>query len=376
MDRYDAILEHLKKAQSRGLDAVNSSLDSISTSLEELIEAAKASVKGAVPGSPEECFPISHIEAAIDELRGKAAGPPGISLDILRTLDRAQSQSELLRELLPLLAEHVGRAVVLVIRDETASAWSGIGFTDGEQLRSWQGEVGDSPALRRMVESAMPLSFNPTEDGLFAEWLTGDDAPDEGVLLPIYLRGKLMGAIFADHSGEESWNIPAAQGLIAVSCCLIDTLHHRQDIPTPMLAEIEVFDPAAAPAPVAEEPPEAEPAEAETIEPELEAAQPVEVAAEPESEAEPEPEPEAEPEPVPAFEPADAPSFEVEEAAPEIEVETSSPESVDFEPADDTTPAEEAEAADHDFGAPDEVTRDEGGEPDFDPSATMRVDVT
>ena len=152
MDRYDAILEHLKKAQSRGLEAVSTSLDSISASFEDLIESAKASVKGAVPGTPEECFPISQIEAAINELRGQAAGPPGISLDILRTLDRARSQSELLRELLPMLAEHVGRAVVLVIRDETASAWSGIGFTDGERLRSWQGAVGDSPALRRMME--------------------------------------------------------------------------------------------------------------------------------------------------------------------------------------------------------------------------------
>ena len=378
MDRYDAILEHLKKAQSRGLEAVNSSLDSISASLEDLIETAKESVKGAVPGTPEECFPISQIEAAINELRGQAAGPPGISLDILRTLDRARSQSELLRELLPMLAEHVGRAVVLVIRDETASAWSGIGFTDGERLRSWQGAVGDSPALRRMMESAMPLSFTPAEDSLFAEWLAGDEAPDEGVLLPVFLRGKLMGAIYADHSGKESWDLHAAQSLVAVSCWLIDTLHHRQDFPTPMLAEIEVFEPAAAPVPVAEEPPEAEPAEAETIEPELEAAEPVEVVAELELEVESEQEPEPEPEPEPAFEVADAPSFEPEETPAEIEVETSSPEEADFESPDEATAPEEPEAAaaDYDFGATEEATEDEGGEPDFDPSATMRVDVS
>ncbi|MFV2071914.1 MAG: hypothetical protein ACC742_04585 [Thermoanaerobaculales bacterium] len=373
MDRYDAILEHLKKAQSRGLDAVSSSLDSISASFEELIEAAKATVKEAAPGSPEECFPLSQIEAAINELRGQVAAPTGISLDLLRTLDRARSQSELLRELLPMLAEHVDRAVVLVIRDEKASAWSGIGFADGDRLRSWQGAVEDSPALQRMVESATSLSFAPADDSLFARWIAGDEAPEEGVLLPVYLRGKLMGAIYADRSGEEeSWDIQAVQSLVAISCWLIDTLHHRQDFPTPMLAEIEAFEPAVAAPAVAEAPPGIESAQAETIEPELEleTAEPVELASEPE--------PVAAPEPEAAFEAADAPSFEPEEASPEIEPESPSPEGVDIESPDDVTLPEEPgpAAADHDFDAPDEATEDEGSTPDFDPSATMRVDLS
>ena len=110
MDRYDAILEHLKKAQSQGLDSVAHRLDAIVESLGELIQSAKTTVQSARPTDAEEVLPLAEVEAMVTELRAEAAAAAvttpapaaGISLENLRTLDAARSQSELLRALLPI----------------------------------------------------------------------------------------------------------------------------------------------------------------------------------------------------------------------------------------------------------------------------------
>lgn len=388
MDRYDAILEHLKKAQSSGLDAVTSSFDAVVERLEELVQAAKSNFQEALPRDAEECFPVSDVEAIVAQLREEAARPSGISLEVLRTLDRARTQSELLRELLPMLAEHVGRAVVMVIRDGVVSAWSGIGFPDGERLKSWHGEVGASPVFERFVESALPLSFAPGTDPLFTDWLEGDGFPDEAVLLPISLRGKLMGMIYIDHSDDEPWDLDAAQTFITVACWLVDTLHHREEVPTPMLAEVAAFEVSADGPSLSEEvaepetfeveqepeevelPHELEPKEPE-FEPEVAVEQPIEIE-EPEA---------AEEQPI---------EIEIEEPevvdAPAVDVVEGAEEAADFQPpsaeaepefgipADEVLPAEpEVVEIDYDFEA--EIDEGAGAEQTFDPSATLRVDV-
>ena len=89
------------------------------------------------------------------------------------------------------------------------------------------------------MTSLMDSVFNQAlPRALVSGWLSGDTAPDEAVLLPISLRGKLMGMVYIDHDGNQPWNVEAAQALNAVACWLIDTLHHRTVVPTPTLAEI------------------------------------------------------------------------------------------------------------------------------------------
>ncbi len=239
MDRYDAILEHLKKAQSQGLDSVATRLDAIVESLGELIQSAKSTVQNARPTDAEEVLPLAEIERMVADLRTEKGGQGGISIENMRTLDAARSQSELLRALLPMLSDHVGRAVVLVIRDNVISAWSGIGFDDGEKLRSWHGGVSASPAFQQLVDTSKPMRIAPQSDPLLSQWLQSDVIPEEGILLPISLRGKLMGIVYMDHRGNQPWDVDTAQSLNAIACWLIDTLHHQSTVPTPTLAEIE-----------------------------------------------------------------------------------------------------------------------------------------
>ena len=373
MDRYDAILERLKKAQSSGFDTVTSSFDAVAERLEELIQAVRSTVRDSLPQDGEECFPVDDVEAMLAELHEEATRP-GVSLDVLRSLDRARTQSELLRELLSVLSEHVGRAVVMVIRDGVVSAWSGIGFPDGDRLKGWHGEISASPVFERFVASSLPLSFSPQDDPLFSIWFAGVDFPEEAILLPISLRGKLMGMVYIDHRDEEPWDLEAAQALATVACWLVDTLHHREEVPTPMLAEVTAFELETAdtgafavqPEPAFEEPFEEEMVEEPDFEPEVAAEPEVVVAPGAELPVEVE-EPELEVEveetvEVTSYDPAEV-DFEppVAEAEPEFEIST-----------DDTIPEEpEVVDVDHDF----EAEAAEQAEPAYDPSATMRVEV-
>lgn len=360
MDRYDAILEQLRVAQSQGLDAVATRLDAIVENLGELLQSAKTTVQSALPTDAEEILPLAEVEALVDELRSEAKDPVGgISVENLRTLDAARSQSELLRALLPMLSDHVGRAVVLVIRDGVVSAWSGIGFGDGEQLRGWHGGVAASPNFQRLVETSKPLSVTPANDPLLSEWLQGDEFPAEGLLLPISLRGKLMGIVYLDHQNDQPWNIEAAQSLNAIACLLIDTLHHRSTVPTPTLAEIAIDQ-------VQQE----SLADDEFIQPPPE---PPEVIPPPEILVEETPAPTA-------FEPpVDEPP--VEPTPPEPELDADGEDAIEFEPVSEEDfeqpeVEEDGPVLDYDFEPEPAPTEPEPAEAGFDPTATVRIDTT
>ncbi len=355
MDANNPILEQLRQAQTRGVDVVRNRLDALVEKLEELVRTTRESLHEAVPDSPEELFPVADVAAAVSGLAARTeaaeervaeletalaesegaraeadSAATGVSLELLRSMDAARSQSELLRELLPRLADSVGRAVVLVLRSGEISAWSGIGVTDGERLRGWHAPVADSPVFERFAREVRPVHFLPADDPVMARWLADEETPLEALILPVCLRGKLMGGIYVDRLEDRPWDTGTAQAMVALTCWMIDTLHHRQTPPSPMLAEpVRLVEPPA---------PESRPEPAPFEEP----------AAAPELEPEPEPEPEAEPEPEPepeegaGTEPAEV-EVDVEEefdpsATVRVEVEPPPPPP---EPELDVQPAEE-----------------------------------
>jgi len=343
MERYDAILEQLEKAQGRGMETITNRLDFVVQSLEELIQEAKSSIQKALPESANECLPVDGVKTAIDALRDESAAEQrrnaeletrvaelerttessqhGASIALLRALDGASSQSELLKELLPAISEHAARAVVLVLREGKVTAWSGIGFADGEVLRSWQGDAIESPALATLLEVSRPVRFAPSDDDLFRAWLADETYPIEVILIPVVLRGKLMGTVYVDRLEGQPWHPETAQSLVAQVCWLIDTLQYRRAAaaslaePVEIGSTVEVFAPEAPP-----------------------------VDETPQSQDE-----------------IDSPVTLDEEPVPESEVEA--------EPAADTT-----EIVDE---APDEPEEDHDlGPIEVDPSATMKIDVS
>jgi hypothetical protein len=262
MDTFDSILEQLRRSQGRGLESVKNRLEFAIENLSEVLTDASNAIREAIPGDAEEVIPIGELESSLGEMRsaletaraerdalsakvesltGKleddATATGGVSFDLLRRLDAATSQSELLRELLPVLCESVDRAAVLVIRDEQASAWSGIGFSDAENLHRWKASIADSPALTALVEHQRTVTVLPSDDPVLANWLEGETAPSNAIIAPVYLRGRLMGGIYADDIRTGRWDPETARAMVALACWMIDTLHTRQGVGTPVLAE-------------------------------------------------------------------------------------------------------------------------------------------
>jgi len=362
MDSFDTILEYLKQAREHGKTAIEGRTDAVTERLKVLVDEATASIRETLTKEAEQLFPVGDLTQALDDMNrrmdelkeekdrihrelegvreqlaeaGTAAGG-GPSLDLLRRLDAETSQSGLLKELLPVLCETVARAAVLVIRGGEVTVWSGIGFSDAENLRGWKTSVPQSPAIEALVSQSCPVRFTPDADPVFQGWLSGEGLPRNSMLVPVSLRGQLMGCLYIDDGGDGPWKTDEAQALIAIACWMIDTLGSRKETPSPMVAEAVGLD---VPAEDTEEIPAAAPPEEETV---------VEV-----EEAEVE--------------------VETEPAAVEEEIEE---EIVVEEPAEPAT--EETFEESGDAVAPPEPEIPVPATPsaeEFDPSATMRVDV-
>ncbi len=381
MEPFDAILENLERAQRRGIEAVTNRLDFVVETLEDLVRDVRASVQEAVPADADELFPlgeardavrraeeaargwaeeVERLRGRVEELEARAAVPAGPSLELLRELDAARSQKDLLHALLPVLRRYAGRAVVLVLREGRVSAWSGIGLTDAERLRLWSGEAAASPVLTRLAEEGVACRFAPSTDPVFSTWLAGEPPAEEALLVPVALRGRVVGGIYLDRVEGEPWEPATAQSLVALACWLIDTLPHRPQSPSPPLTEpVQVGEPAPAPVEPVEEPtPPPQPAVAETGAPE---AAPAEEPTPPPQPAVAGPDEAGTPEVGAPVEEAVAPSATAEAEAPTAEPSAE-------------TPAAEAGAAEEAPSGSGEATQTPGA-PGFDPSATMRVDV-
>jgi len=273
MDPYDGIIEQLKQVRQTGFESVAGRLDVVKARLDALVQEVRSALDDAVPQDPDELLSMAEAEAALTEASkrsreaeeqaqqriaaleaGSGGAPPAavsglLSLELLRRLDGARSQSELLREMLTVMSSMVERAAVLVVREGAISAWSGIGFADPEQLRQWRGSISGSSMLQQLVTDLAPVRFAPGSDPLFSAWLPADEVPTAAMLIPVCLRGKLVGAIFLDHGTTQGFDEEQAQIIVALICWLIDTLATRQERPTPMLTEPVGLPAAAAPEP-------------------------------------------------------------------------------------------------------------------------------
>lgn len=259
MDPYDAIVEQLRGARERH----RQSLDQQLTGALEILESAATSLRDALAEPAAEAFPLDEVESSLDALREAAAEaaipppPPPVTLKVLRALDGAGSQSDLLHTLLSELARYAGRAVVLVFRPDGVGAWSAIGFDDVSRLGRWSCRREESPIFARLESDATPIQLIPMEDSVVRGWLEGEAEPDEALLVPISLRGRIMGAVYADRLPEGPWDPDTVQVLVAIACWMIDTLKYRSGAVSPPLRgiaaatelgdEVDVEDLEAAP---------------------------------------------------------------------------------------------------------------------------------
>jgi hypothetical protein len=160
-----------------------------------------------------------------------------VSVDAVRALDQATTQVDVLHKFLDECRRYCSRAALLVARGGSIGAWKAVGFSQ---------HGGDDEAVRQI---SMPLA----EGGLLSRVMTGNalrlHASNEmssllratriadGVAIPMVVREKISGALYADAAlGEEEKFDPEALGLLTfMAGLLVDRLASRKLKPAPAL---------------------------------------------------------------------------------------------------------------------------------------------
>ena len=163
--------------------------------------------------------------------------PASVSIEAARGLDQANTQVDVLHRFLDECRRYASRAALLVARGGAIGAWKAVGFSS---------HGGDDDAVRQI---AMPL----TDGGLLSRVMSGTpirmpganeittllraSKTSEAVVIPMTVREKISGALYADVVlGEEEIFDPDALGVLTfIAGLVVDRLASRKLKPSPSL---------------------------------------------------------------------------------------------------------------------------------------------
>jgi len=222
-----------------------------------------------------------------------------VTADAARVLDQATTQVDVLHRFLDECRRYCSRAALLVARGGSVAVWKAVGFSahglEDEAVRQITMPLAEGGLVARVM-SGVALRLHSSNE--MSSLLRASRFAD-GVSIPMVVREKISGALYADVvTGEEDRFDPDALGLLTfLAGLLVDRLASRKLKPAPALRPLEAAK-------------KAEPA-GMWMEPEA-AAAPA-----PESAAPPPPPPPLTPTPAPHFDerPAPEPSFVAPETA-------------------------------------------------------------
>ena len=216
------------------------------------LERFDQDLKGVVPSEL-----LSGENAKLVEKKGV------IGIEAVRALDLAATQVDVLHRFLDECRRYCSRAALLVSRGGAIAVWKAVGFSSHG--------VED--------EAVRQISIPPAEGGLVARVMSGvalrlhssnemssllrASRVAEGVAIPMVVREKISGALYADCivGEEERFDADALALMTFVTGLLVDRLASRKLKPAPALRALEVakraeppgmwMEPEAAEAPAA-----------------------------------------------------------------------------------------------------------------------------
>ena len=184
----------------------------------------------------------------------RAEEPPlgHVSAAVVRDLDHAETQVEILNRLLENCLRNASRAVLLVLKNGAWSVWKAAGLPGGapgaEELRKVTLTEADEGLFARVREGAPTRLAVGNE--VSARLLCPDAA--EIVVVPMTVGEKISGALYADAKAEDvdRFNPDSIAVLAYLAGLLIDRLPRRRLRPSPALREIErdLWQPTGTPA--------------------------------------------------------------------------------------------------------------------------------
>lgn len=171
------------------------------------------------------------------------AAPGLLSIEAVRHLDEAVNQVETLHSFLDLCRRHASRVALFVARSGALGVWKAVGFSDhggsDELVRRVTLPIAEGGPLARVMEGT-PCRL--TKDNEISELLGSSNAA-QAVLIPMVVREKISGAVYADGAvGEEERFDPESIGLLTFFAGLVvDRLASRKLKPAPALRSPEVI---------------------------------------------------------------------------------------------------------------------------------------
>ncbi len=323
------------------------SLENIKAMLEDLVLAVPSPPGvGKLAKSILEALPEEEAPPAEELVQPEAAAAPlnNRLLYHVAGIEYANSQGEVLNQLLQSVRNYAQRAVIFVVRNNQAQAWNAFGFDEADEAKRWKTAIDTEPLLQTLAGSRTRLLM----DNTVPSFIPARQEVKRSMITPLILKGKVLAFLYADSGTVGMLDHYSIDILTRTASLVIDIfpLHSKRDPLPPTLEEQAIIEKGASPLePVAEESEEdllfedSGTLASQSEETDLPVDQtvmaqiPSEIAAEQtvgDVEAE---EPEAEVE-----EP------EAEAPAPEMDEDSTVGEAVELESGDYETPAEESEA--------------------------------
>ena len=176
-------------------------------------------------------------------LPDRPAGTGLLSIEIARNLDDAGNQVEALHRFLELCRRHSSRAALLISKAGSLIVWKATGFSEhggnDDAARRLTLPL-DGGALSRVLEGS---SFRLTKGNDVSERLGASDA-SAAVLVPMVVKEKVSGAVYADCTPEEAsrFDPESIAFLTFLAGLFVDRLAGRKLKPAPALRSLEPLE--------------------------------------------------------------------------------------------------------------------------------------
>jgi hypothetical protein len=174
-------------------------------------------VERVVSSELDRLFPTFRrdlVRHVLDELQpvlamAPAEAPSTVLNFALSTLQRAGSQAELLTALLDGCGRFSARAALFVLRAQTAVGWQACGFTDNETLKNCAVNTAQGLSAT-VIDTRMPARGSCSAFDTRISAAQGEPSSGNAIVLPLAVREKVAGLIYADAGVETDGKLDTA----------------------------------------------------------------------------------------------------------------------------------------------------------------------
>jgi hypothetical protein len=227
--------------------------------IQQIIEQAVSDVlEAALPGLREQI--VARATEAVASLAPSGPSPTELLSGAATAIQEANSQAEILRQLLEGGARFAARVALFVVKGATINGWQAVGFENNELIRTANLAAGRG-LVADAVNGRVPAFGSPSE---FDANLIGSlkyPAEDKCLVLPLLVKDKVAALIYADGGAvpDAMFNASALSVLTRFAAFWLEISAMRKAgpaavdepgpvaaAPVPTMATAAAFAPAAA----------------------------------------------------------------------------------------------------------------------------------